>query len=98
MSAVALFRCRAAPDKVLQRGQRLGIIKLGSTVELSIPESANPRIAVEQGQRVRGGLTVLAHVGPIHPDGAARPQDRPDHGLADAEPGKPEPEPEDHDR
>ena len=59
--------CIARPDLVLQRGQRLGIIKLGSTVELYVPEAAHPRIAVEQGQSVVGGLTVLARVGPLLP-------------------------------
>ena len=59
--------CATAPDKVLQRGQRFGIVKLGSTVELYIPETSNPRVVVEQGQSVRGGLTVLAHVGRTMP-------------------------------
>jgi len=61
--------CATAPDKVLQRGQRFGIIKLGSTVELYIPETSNPRVVVEQGQSVRAGLTVLAHVGRTIPGG-----------------------------
>ena len=55
--------CRAAPDIVLQRGQRFGIIKLGSTVELYVPAIAQPRVVVEQGQYVHGGVTVLVHVG-----------------------------------
>ena len=92
--------CRAKPDKVLQRGQRFGIVKLGSTVELYIPESANPQIAVEQGQRVRGGLTVLAHVGAILPD-SPRQQNEPEPATAapapdpDAETRTLEPQPED---
>jgi len=57
----------ARPQVVLQRGQRFGIIKLGSTTELYIPESAQPTINVEQGQYVYAGITVLAQLGPHLP-------------------------------
>jgi phosphatidylserine decarboxylase len=73
--------CAARQDMVLQRGQRYGIIKFGSTTELYIPETLAPRPAVEQGQYVYGGLTVLAEVGPLHPgqsdDSALSSEDRP---------------------
>ncbi len=57
----------AGPDLVLQRGQRFGIIKLGSTTELYIPVSTQPQVTVEQGQNVKGGLTIVANVGPRLP-------------------------------
>ncbi len=59
--------CAAREDLVLQRGQRYGVIKFGSTTELYIPDTLTPRVLVEQGQYVYGGLTVLAEVGPPHP-------------------------------
>lgn len=79
--------CRAIPDMVLQRGQRFGIIKLGSTAELYIPESAHPRVAVEQGQMVKGGLTVLANVGPS-PPGRESPIPTAKSTAPDADDGK----------
>jgi len=72
--------CAARQDMVLQRGQRYGVIKFGSTTELYIPDTLTPRIAVEQGQYVYGGLTVLAEVGPLHPgqtDSSMHPEDHP---------------------
>jgi len=54
--------CRTHEGMVLQRGQRLGIIKLGSTAEVYIPESMNPTVQVNQGDYVWGGQTILAHV------------------------------------
>ena len=52
----------AEPGRILQRGQRIGIIKFGSTVELYLPESLSPQVLVTQGQRVKGGQTILAKV------------------------------------
>lgn len=65
--------CRAGVGQILQRGQRYGMIKFGSTTELYLPKSCQPQAAVVQGQRVAGGVTVLARVSPIAevPGGAA---------------------------
>jgi len=54
--------CHAVMGQTLQRGERFGLIKLGSTVELYLPTSLQPAIEVQQGQRVKGGITVLASV------------------------------------
>jgi phosphatidylserine decarboxylase len=43
---------------LVQRGQRVGLIKFGSRVDVLLPESAV--IAVRKGQRVRGGSSILA--------------------------------------
>ncbi|MEX0744141.1 MAG: phosphatidylserine decarboxylase [Phycisphaeraceae bacterium] len=56
--------CRAREGQVLQRGERIGIIKLGSTTELYLPEALAPELSVEQGQYVYGGLTVVAVMTP----------------------------------
>ncbi len=42
----------------LARGQRIGLIRLGSRVDVTIPEGF--RVTVEAGQAVRAGLTVIA--------------------------------------
>jgi phosphatidylserine decarboxylase len=41
------------------RGQRFGMIRFGSRVELFLPEGV--RIAVKEGDRVRGGETVMGY-------------------------------------
>jgi len=51
-----VFNMRAG-DKV-ERGQRVGLIKFGSRVNVLLP--ANAEIRVKVGQRVKGGSSVLA--------------------------------------
>ncbi len=48
--------------QIVQRGQRMGIIKLGSTTELYLPASLEPAVQVTQGQKVKAGETILANV------------------------------------
>ena len=70
--------CHVHEDQVIQRGERIGLIKLGSTTELYILKDLSPRLQVKEGQRVIGGLTVLAQI--IPKEGAAiiaRPEDAP---------------------
>ncbi len=52
--------CGVPVGMVLQRGQRIGIIKLGSTTELYIPLSMTPQALVVVGQMVQAGASVLA--------------------------------------
>ncbi|MBI1370937.1 MAG: phosphatidylserine decarboxylase family protein [Planctomycetes bacterium] len=51
-----------AVGDILQRGQRFGLIKFGSTTELYLPHPDRVELRVQQGQYVYGGATVLAHV------------------------------------
>jgi len=70
--------CHVHEGQVLQRGQRIGLIKLGSTTELYIRKDLSPRLQVKEGQRVYGGVTVIAQITPK--EGAAitaRPEDVP---------------------
>jgi phosphatidylserine decarboxylase len=46
-------------DKVT-RGQRVGLIKFGSRVDVLMPAEAN--LKVKMGSRVKGGITVLAQI------------------------------------
>ena len=50
--------CRARPGDQVARGQRFGIMKFGSRIDLFLPLSA--RIFVHVGDRVVGGETPLA--------------------------------------
>ncbi len=54
--------CGCKEGDILQRGQRYGLIKFGSTTELYVPLSASPRVLVQRGQRVRGGETLLMEI------------------------------------
>ena len=52
--------CRLAPGMDVARGQRFGIMKFGSRMDVFLPESAV--LAVTVGETVRGGETVVARL------------------------------------
>jgi phosphatidylserine decarboxylase len=54
--------CNVKPGDKLLRGQRFGLIKFGSRVDVLMPSDANLR--VRRGDRVKGGSTILAVVPP----------------------------------
>ena len=54
--------CRVAPGARVQTGQRFGIMKFGSRMDLFLPTTAT--LTVAAGDRVRGGETVVARLGP----------------------------------
>jgi phosphatidylserine decarboxylase len=51
-----VFRCREG--QTVERGQRVGLIKFGSRVDVVLPASASLQVKV--GERVKGGASVLA--------------------------------------
>jgi phosphatidylserine decarboxylase len=50
--------CRLTPGQVVQRGERIGLMKFGSRMDVFMPPSAT--IQVEKGQMVLAGVTVIA--------------------------------------
>jgi phosphatidylserine decarboxylase len=50
--------CRVSPGTMVRAGQRFGVMKFGSRIDLFLPPSAVLR--TRPGDRVRGGITVLA--------------------------------------
>ena len=50
--------CRIRPGDTLEKGQRFGLIRFGSRTDLLLPATAE--IAVQVGDVVRGGETILA--------------------------------------
>jgi phosphatidylserine decarboxylase len=52
--------CRAPKGSVLDRGARIGFIRLGSRVELYLP--AGSTVVVRPGQHVCGGISIVAHL------------------------------------
>ena len=54
--------CRVAEGDEVARGQRVGLMKFGSRMDVFLPTDA--RLSVSVGERVVGGETVLATLGP----------------------------------
>jgi len=52
--------CEAREGQHFFRGQRYGMIKFGSRTELYVPANGAYRVDVKKGERVVGGVTVLA--------------------------------------
>lgn len=52
--------CLLKPGDELTRGERFGMIKLGSRTELVLPREPGLEIVVRLGQKVRAGTTVMA--------------------------------------
>lgn len=55
------IECRLAPGEFVQRGDRYGMIRFGSRLDVYLPLDA--RIDVALGQRVRAGETALGELG-----------------------------------
>ena len=55
--------CRAPVGSHARRGARYGMIKFGSTTELILPRPADVAVHVRVGDRVTGGVTILATLG-----------------------------------
>jgi len=55
--------CEAPIGRELARGERFGMVKFGSRLEVYVPKSAGFRPTVAVGDRVRAGTTVLGEVG-----------------------------------
>jgi phosphatidylserine decarboxylase len=54
--------CGVGVGDRLVRGQRYGMIKFGSSTELILPQDLGAEIHVGAGDRVKGGVTILATV------------------------------------
>jgi phosphatidylserine decarboxylase len=66
--------CRCTEGQIVDRGERVGLIKFGSRVDVLLP--ANAELRVRMGERVKGGASVLAAVS--HPTGEDLPAGTPD--------------------
>jgi phosphatidylserine decarboxylase len=54
--------CDAVPGRKLAKGERYGMIKLGSRTELLVPLSARMECSVKVGDKVSGGTSVLGRL------------------------------------
>src|ERR1700679_4291789 len=57
---------RFQPGDFVERGERVGLIKFGSRVNVLLPGHAHLRVAL--GQKVKGGASVLANIHPPQED------------------------------
>jgi phosphatidylserine decarboxylase len=55
--------CRVAPGQEVRAGERIGLIRFGSRVDVELP--AGGRLAAAVGGRVRAGETVIARLEPV---------------------------------
>ncbi len=55
--------CHPRVNDHMDKGFRFGLIKFGSRTEVIIPDVPGMRVQVQVGQKVRGGLTVIATQG-----------------------------------
>ncbi len=54
--------CEVGPGDKLERGQKIGMIKFGSRLEVYIPLACGPAVGVKVGDRVKAGIDVLARM------------------------------------
>ncbi len=54
--------CPIVTGQKFARGERYGMIKFGSTTELVVPTAEVEKVCVSRGDRVTGGVTVLARL------------------------------------
>ncbi len=52
--------CAVRPGQMLERGEKFGMIKLGSRTELILPKESGLHVLVKRGQRVRAGSSRVA--------------------------------------
>jgi len=52
--------CALRPGELVERGERLGMIKLGSRTELILADRDGLRVEVQVGERVKAGKSILA--------------------------------------
>ena len=54
--------CRLTPGQVVERGERIGLMKFGSRMDVFVPAGA--RLRVKTGESVTAGVTVIAELPP----------------------------------
>ena len=57
--------CWVKPTEPLNAGERFGLIRFGSRLDIYLPDGAVPRVA--EGQKAVAGETVIAEYGAGHP-------------------------------
>lgn len=96
--------CDLREGDAVERGERFGMIKFGSRVELFIPKSAHFELKLKLGAPLKAGRTVVGNLGaePDQPPGPEGDQElveiEPDEHAGETELELEEPAPDDDDR
>lgn len=64
--------CWIKPGNQLEKGERIGLIRFGSRVELFVPEKLVSKVKINMGDMVKGGETIIALLHERDPEGRAR--------------------------
>lgn len=75
--------CGVKQGDVVERGERIGLIKFGSTTELFVPKSSGPQVMVKEGQKVVGGKTILVQLAKVDEDQEEQPVESREAAVAD---------------
>jgi phosphatidylserine decarboxylase len=65
--------CRVKQGQTVQAGDRFGVMKFGSRMDVFVPETA--RLHVKVGDRAIGGITVIAQLAPAAREARERPHE-----------------------
>lgn len=60
---VRKIECWVKENESVKKGQRIGMIRMGSQVDIIFPRRSNIDIKVKEGQIVRAGETIIAEIG-----------------------------------
>jgi len=52
--------CWVKPGEEVQAGQRIGLIKFGSRVDIILPPES--KIAIQEGDKVKGGISIIGYL------------------------------------
>ncbi|HXT59641.1 MAG TPA: phosphatidylserine decarboxylase, partial [Pirellulales bacterium] len=52
--------CNLRPGEIIERGHKFGMIKLGSRTELILPREEGLCVAVQVGEKVKAGSSIMA--------------------------------------
>lgn len=57
---VSKIECWVKEDQIVEKGQKIGMIRMGSQVDIIFPALGSVEIKVKEGQSVKAGETILA--------------------------------------
>ncbi len=60
---VKKIECWVRENEGVEKGQRIGIIKMGSQVDIIFPALPNIKIIVNEGQKIKAGESIIANIG-----------------------------------
>ena len=59
---VSKIECRVKEGENLEKGQRIGMIKMGSQVDIIFPALPNIQVVAKEGQKIKAGEGIIAEI------------------------------------